>query len=1451
MERFYNLSFAQQNIWNVENFISNTSINNIAATLKFSEEIDLFLLEKAVNLVLKKNDALRIKVTIINNEPVQYIDSYEYYQLDCIDLRNYDDPQKPSILLKSLTETPFQILDSPLYYGAIIRVKNAVYFYFKQHHLIADAWSVILTGDRILNYYLKLKNSENIDEIEEFSYIDSLISEEEYLNSKRFLNNQNFWKKQTEINPEFIYLKNRPKQYSTKAERWSVILPAETSAMITDFCKENNLSILVIYTSILAVYINRIFSKKNIVLGTTVLNRLNNKDKNTLGMYINVIPIILQIKNDDGFITFLKYVLSVWKSYLLNSHYPHDFIFKEYREKFKNDDLFDIGITYQNATHHFPIEFETVESTWYPCGHQLNSLNIHINDRNNSNQYQIDYDYLVDLFTAEEIEKLHYALINLLQDALQNPNKTISALELLTYEEKRKLLFEFSQTSQAELPATTLSQLFEQQAALNPDGVAIIYQDMKVTYRELNEKANYVAWLLREKGVKPDSVVGLCMERSIEMYIGILGVLKAGAAYLPIDPAFPRKRFPFILRGSACKVLLTAGLLLSCSWGGEILNIKMALSREALVTVPADELTRRSTNPPQTAGPANLAYIIYTSGSTGKPKGVMIEHRSIVNTITWRKKFYNFGKDDVLLQIPPYSFDSSVEDIFTFFAVGGTIVTIEQEKRLDLVYLGQLITKYQVTHFLATPMFYNTMLDDLGSELGSLKKVTVAGESIPLNVVKKHFQMLPHVELYNEYGPTENSVCSTVHRFHPEDEVVLIGKPIDNCQCYVLSETQDILPIGAVGELYLGGPGLARGYINQPELTSKKFAFIPQVGAYLYRTGDLVKWNDDCELQFIARIDNQVKIRGFRIELAEIENQLLKYPLIKETVVVANEDESGSKYLCAYIVADSNLQIPKLKDYLAKSLPEYMIPNYFVRLDQIPLTVNGKIDKKELPPPEIIPSAGYEEPQNEVEKTLVNIWKQVLEIDKIGINDDFFELGGDSLAVIRVLTMCYSYNWNLKAQDFYRFKTVKQLADYILNPGPAVAVDSRSLLNLPQRINVVDLSFFSRQLKRHGKRRIKNVLLTGVTGYLGMHLLAELLQLKDIKVYTLVRGDNQESAKSRLFRLLTIYYPQLDLKLMNRRVTVINGDIAAKQFGLSETDYQQLFQNIDTVIHSAALVKHFGEYQDFQRINIAGTQNICQFSKGKFLTHISTTSVSGDYCERNRGLKFDESCFDIGQQFDGNYYVQSKFEAEKVIIRHFNEGFDGTIIRVGNLTGRYLDGIFQLNIAENKFYQILKTIISLSVVPESLLATELEFTPVDLCSKAIVKIIKRQDCSNRTYHLFNHNFIKMSEFISILKELGYKLTVVNDQHFYKQVQALSANKDDRDVLFGIITDLNQGKLCYDSYVKVDSQITVNYLNRLRFNWPTIDVDYIKKVFEHMEAVQFIKKGISNFNNMGG
>ncbi len=623
---------------------------------------------------------------------------------------------------------------------------------------------------------------------------------------------------------------------------------------------------------------------------------------------------------------------------------------------------------------------------------------------------------------------------NILKAIAANKEIKLSEIDMLTKEEKEQILYQFNNTY-ADYPRdNTVHQLFEEQVEKKPDQIAIEFEDKKLTYKELNEKANRLARTLREKGVIEDSIIGIAVNRSLEMMVGILGILKAGGAYLPINPAYPEERIRYMLEDSGADILLTHNYLVNnIPFKGQII----ALEDEKIYMKIGSNL--ESINNSQ-----GLAYVIYTSGSTGNPKGVMIYHKALNNFLfsLYRSYKEDVGIDDKCLTLANISFDASVIEIFTPLTFGATLILFNNEMMLDIHKLARTIIDKEITFVFIPPTILKEVYKLLNKEKVKLNKLMVGIEPIMDYTLEDYKTLNPDMQILNAYGPTEATICATFYKYGkttPMGRNVPIGTPLNNTQIYILDQYSNLVPKGVVGELCISGDCLAKGYLNRKGLTEEKFVDNPFAsGQKMYKTGDLARWLPDGNIEFRGRVDYQVKIRGYRIEPGEIQIQLLKHEIIKEAIVIDREDKDGTKYLCAYYTEvggqKSEVGISEIRAYLKERLPEYMIPSYFVFLDKMPVNANGKIDRKALPEPEgnIAVGTEYIAPRNETEEKLVEIWKEVLGINKIGINDNFFELGGHSLKATVLLSKMHKiFNVEVPLSQVFMSPTIKELAGYI------------------------------------------------------------------------------------------------------------------------------------------------------------------------------------------------------------------------------------------------------------------------------------------------------------------------------------------------------------------------------------------------------------------------------------
>jgi len=1034
MEKLYKLTYSQKNIWYTEKMYPGTSVGNVAGTLRMRENVDFKLLEKAINKFVEQNEGMRLQILEKEGAPYQYVKEYAEFKVDFIDFSNKS-IEEVYKFEEEQTRGNFDLLDAPLFKFVMLKISdNDGGFYIKTHHLISDAWNMTILGNKVAENYSKMKKGEEILN-KEPSYIDYINKQLEYEKSERFIKDKKYWNDKYKYAPDVTMLKEKTsKEISTKAKRKTFVLPGKLTKKMYEHSKTNKISIFSMYMTALSMYINRVKGKEELNLGTIFLNRSDKAEKNTVGMFVTTVPVALTINNNENFNEFSSKVTSELMSIMRHQRYPFTILQEEIRKKFNMEDvLYDIVVSYQNAKFIKNDDFE-ISTRWHFNGYQTNSLTIHINDRDTDEMLIVDYDYLEDIFYDKEIEFAHDNIIRLLWHALDNPQKEIIKIEMVSEKEKNKILNKFNDTKVDYPREKTLDQVLAEQVQKTPSNIAAVYGNESITYKELDKKSNQLAKTIREKGIVPDDIVGIMLYRSLEMIISIFAVIKAGGAYMPIDPDYPEDRIKYMMEDSKSKLLLTTEEISKKAEGVNYIDVK-----DSKIYEGKDAKIEKKHNS------RNLAYVIYTSGSTGKPKGAMIEHYSVINRINWMQNKYPMDENDVILQKTPYTFDVSVWEMFWWSFVGAKVAFLEPggQKYPDKIIKAIKDNKVTVMHFV--PSMLNAFLEYIenygdDNSLVTLKQVFASGEALTVNQVKRFNKFINKkygAKLSNLYGPTEATVdvsyydCKTDNNFR----VIPIGKPIDNIQLYILDKNYNVLPIGAPGELYIAGDGLARGYVNREELTNEKFVDNPFTpGTKMYKTGDLARWMSEGDIEYLGRIDHQIKIRGNRVELGEIETNIVAFNGIKEAVVIDRDDETGNKYLCAYYVAESNVDINKLQEWLSMKMPKYMVPSYFVKLDAIPLSANGKIDRKALPKVDHVATISDEEkeqPTNKMETILVCEIEKVLDGKKIGINENFFNEGVDSLSVINLQTSLSKRDINIKTEEFYKYQTVKKLAEFL------------------------------------------------------------------------------------------------------------------------------------------------------------------------------------------------------------------------------------------------------------------------------------------------------------------------------------------------------------------------------------------------------------------------------------
>lgn len=1433
-KKMYLLSRPQKTIWYMEKLYKGSGMTNICGTVRFKAKVDFELLYKAINIFVSENDAMRLKILEDNGEPYQYVRDYQEYKPKFVD---FSGKTKEEFYRWEEQESrkPIDTSENFLFEFIMLKFSDDEGGYFiKVNHIIGDAWSIMQLVSDVKDIYSELVYG-NFNEYEKPSYLDFVDAEEEYFNSKRYASDKQYWEEKLKDFEEVTVLKDNVGDKSfTKATRKTFLVPDKLRNKMLSFCDENKVSEYALFVGAIAMYINRVKNKENIIFGTSLLNRTGVKEKETIGMFASTaVPLKVDIKDDANFDTFIKQISKEILSVLRHQKYPYDEILKIAQTANKSTDkIFDIVLNYQNAKGTKGVlEKEIPYSTrWNFNGEQIESLIININDRDNEGKLIIDYDFLNHMFCDKEIEFLHQHIINILWHALDNPSKLISKLEMLSEDEKNQILYDFNDTEASYNEEITIHQLFEEMAKKYPDNIAVKFEEESITYKELNYRANSLARTLRKLGLKRQEIVTVIMYKSINTVISTLAILKAGGAYLPIDPDFPSDRKKFMISDCNSKILLTENAL----------KDKNPFDGNVICLDDEDVFCENKDNLENINEPSDLLYIIYTSGSTGNPKGVMLEHRNVVRLLFNSKFEYDFNESDIWTMFHSYCFDFSVWEMYGALLYGGKLVIISKETSKDLNKFVKLLRKEKVTVLNQTPaMFYNVINEELLYEDSSLdiRYVIFGGEALNPSKLKPFKDKYPNCKLINMYGITETTVHVTFKELTDEDIKIgksNIGKPIPTLKTYIMDKNLNLLPVGIPGEICVSGSGVARGYLNQVELTNKKFVVNPyNVNERLYRSGDLGRFYAKGDIEYLGRIDNQVKVRGFRVEIGEIERNILSFDGIEDTVVVPRKDENEKSYLVAYIVCEKEINIQELKLHLQDFMPVYMVPSYFVVMDKLPLTVNGKINRKELPEPqrEIENDIPFVSPRNETDEALQLVFSEVLKIDNIGIDNNFFDMGGDSLTVIQALTKLYKYNFKITATDFYKYPTIRQLSDKINNEEEQEEGNEFcEYANVPH-LNKTDRLTF---------RKMKNVLVTGPTGFLGSHIVKSLLDNTDAKVYCLVRGKDSQECRERFEKIFQFYFNDFSYE---NRIEIVKGDITLPNLGIEPKLYDMLGNLIDNIIHTAALVKYYGKYSEFEKINIDGVRNVMTFAKNYNIkiNHISTIGISGSYLVRNniKSKELTEQDLFVGQNYSENAYVKTKFIAENMLLNEVKNGLKLTIFRMGNLTGRYEDGYFQRNVNDNAFYNILRSIIELKKVSRDMDDVEVELTPVDMAANCVVNISRTNECDSRIFHITNYKEPHFEKIRDMLVELGFEISVVSNEEFNKFIKEVSERDGENASLRGIITDINsEGNLDYNIPVKATAHITEEYLKMLGFSWPDIEIEYIKKIVDYLKGIGY-------------
>jgi amino acid adenylation domain-containing protein len=981
----YALSSAQKRLFIVSLLEGAGTGYNIPEVQEVKGPLDLEKVEYVFQSLIRRHENLRTSFSLLDGEPVQTVQGQTDFTLSVI-------PADKDGLQASIDAfiQPFDLSKAPLIRLGVVQTdESTAYLLFDIHHIIADGVSVNL----LVKEFVQLYNGAELPPVK-LQYKDFAEWQKGYLSGALLKKQEDFWTSEFRDGVPVLNLPSdftRPSVMDFRGDRIQFELNAAQAAAVKELAVRTGTTPFMVMLSAYSILLSRYSGQEDVVIGSPVAGRRHDDLHGIIGMFVNTLALRSKPSAGKTFYVFLQELKEKCLKAFENQDYPFEELVEklEIRRDMSRNPLFDTMFAYQNMKEE-KMEVKGLEMKPFAFSNRTAKFDLTLDVRESHTGLKCTLEYATSLFREETARMMAGHLVNLLEHVTREPSVRIQDIAMMSETERHKLLTEINDM-EVSYPPATVTGLFRRQAALTPQAVAVTAGSDTITYGELDRKSDQVAaWLLR-KGATAESIVAVMVQPSLEMIIGVLGILKAGAAYLPVDPFYPESRISFMLKDSAVKILLIdENIHRKIDYKGYILNLRDSqVYSEPLSEIPLTE-----------ASPDDLAYVIYTSGSTGTPKGVMIEHASFFDYICTFRTLFGLGGSDSALLVSSISFDASVEEIFPTLVTGGKLVVVKNQKNLQEVL--DTIEEQKVTWLTGTAGLIS-FLDENTDRLGSMRFLLNGGDVLKASYIRNLMQKM---EVYNLYGPTESTIASTWCRVDGSGtELIPIGKPLPNRKIYILDSNLNPQPVGVPGELCIGGAGLARGYLNRDTLTSEKFIPNPfATGERIYRTGDLARWRPDGHIDFIGRADHQVKIRGYRIELGEIESALQQHPSVKEVLVADKEDSTGTKYLCAYVIAHSKVNTQEIRNFLARYIPEYMIPARFVSLERFPLLPNGKIDRKALPEPAMADTAdaAFVAPSTPTEKAIESMWKEVLGLARVSVHQNFFETGGNSLKIIRL-----------------------------------------------------------------------------------------------------------------------------------------------------------------------------------------------------------------------------------------------------------------------------------------------------------------------------------------------------------------------------------------------------------------------------------------------------------------
>ena len=1324
---------------------------------------------------------------------------------------NGDESKMKSVMTEFVQ--PFDLFNDNLYRFEIYTTQSSVYLLMDFHHIAFDGASM---GVFLQDLKQVLEGKELL--AESVSAFDVSLYEKEALQSPAYRQAEAYFNALTGGGCTMSVIPPSPKvsEENDAGEYRETV----SGKVIDAFCRDYGVTANTFFLSALSQAVQRYTREEQVVLTVSSGGRSDPQLSRTVGMFVKTLPVKTDMK-PQPFIEFAKAAQEQMFNTMEHEIFPFTKMVEAYGIVPQINYVYEGGLGIEMSVDNVPLDiiFLDLEAAKFPFG-------VVVEPRDNDYAISIQYD--ATKYAREDVVRFVELYKNIAAHAALQPDTLTTELTLMEPVVKQEVM-EFSRGEQLPYDTSkTFIDLFRENARKYPGNKAVADKWGALTFSTLDLHSDRLAAELALQGVVPGTFVAVMMSRRKEYVVGIIAIQKAGGAYVPMDSEYPGDRLLYMLENSESKVLITERDIYESKRKEGDFHVDHVIFVDEF-----DFEKERSLNvqPPK---PEDLAYMIYTSGSTGKPKGVMIRHLSLSAKVHWQVHDLEITPQDANVCHPSFSFDASVDDLFCPLAGGASVHILSEDIRQNMVELYQYTVDNHITGGSFSTQFGLELVNQF--EL-PLRYIIMGGEKmVP---VKKR-----NVQIINGYGPTEFTVCSSYHKVDQDKDTenIPIGKPVPNTWSFVLDSRQQLLPPGIPGELCLAGRQTALGYWKREDLTGERFIPNPYArsedDAILYRTGDLVRWNAEGQLEYMGRIDSQIKLRGFRIELGEIETMMAKYKGIASAVADVREF-GGAQQLVGYYVVEpfGKVNPAALEAYLRSGLTEYMVPSAFVEMKTFPLTPNGKVNRKLLPLPELVREQPFVAPTNKLEEDLCKIYTDILQLEKVGILDDFFHIGGTSMSAIKAIIRIINLGYDIKYGDLFQRKTPKAIAEFLTESASAKEKDKES--QAKKGLGEYDYTAIDNLLSSarpelwdgYTPRNVGDVLLTGATGYLGMHLLKELIDKEDNVIYCMVRSKGVLTPERRLKSQLMYYFSDTYEELFGRRIIPVDGDITNP--GTLES---LKGMGIGTVYNCAAVVKHYAAGDELEKINVEGVTNLVDFcrSDNARLIHVSTVSVSGMRAKdsAHTGV-LNEFGLYIGQEID-NQYVMSKFLSERVVLQAVAEGMDGKVMRVGNLMGRQSDGEFQINFRSNAFINTLRSYQVLGMFPLSGLIAPAEVSPIDCVARA-VHVLSKTPSEVVVLHAYNNYRLNMANLVYAMKDYGFDLELVSDERFNEHFKEMMQDPAKSEYLGGL---LHYGTDTEKVPVPDDNSYTTLLLYRNDVRWPLADEGYSLKLIEMLDGMGF-------------